>query len=249
MAGSLLELQGLTKDFGGLRAISDFDLSLADGQMLAIVGPNGCGKTTLFNLISGALIPSAGSIRLRGREIAGRPPHIIAALGIARKFQMPSIFADLSVRENILLASLAGRAPGGFYRLAKADPNARGWEKAIALAGLDKSLDYPAGTLSHGQRQRLEIAMILCAEPVLLLLDEPTAGMTMGESAEAVGLLKEMHAASKSAMIVIEHDMEVVRALGAPVMVMLRGRPLCFGTYEEVRRDARVREAYLGTEV
>ena len=242
----MLEVRGLCRDFGGLRAIADLDLDLEQGQLLAIVGPNGCGKTTLFNLISGALRPNAGSIRFKETEIAGRPPHAIVALGIARKFQVPSVFSELSVRENIRLAALAGAAPGGVHRMVGVQRDRARDEDLLSLAGLLEKAEALAGNLSHGERQRLEIVMVLAVRPSLLLLDEPTAGMTLGESRETVRLLKKIHSETGVALIVIEHDMQVVQALDAPVMVMLRGRPLLVGDYDEVRRDQRVREAYLG---
>jgi urea transport system ATP-binding protein len=243
---ALLEVQGLTRDFGGLQAVRDLDLSLEEGEVLAIVGPNGCGKTTLFNLLSGALSPSAGSIRFAGRTIAGRPPYQIAALGIGRKFQVPSVFNDLSLLDNLRVAFLGGSAPGRAAALVGKRPDDVYCRDLLEVADLRDKGALPGGDLSHGERQRLEIAMVLAGRPRLFLLDEPTAGMTMAESETTVRMLREIHASTGAAFIVIEHDMEVVRSLQAPVAVMLRGQIVLLGSYDEVSDDPQVREAYLG---
>jgi len=243
---ALLEVQGLTREFGGLEAVSGLDLSLKEGEILAIVGPNGCGKTTLFNLLTGALRPTAGSIRFAGRQIAGRPPYEIAALGIGRKFQVPSVFSDLTLLQNLQVAFLGGRASGGARALIGQRPDSADCRRLLEIAGLSQKAERLGGELSHGERQNLEIVMVLAGKPRLLLLDEPTAGMTMAESEATVRMLKEIHAAASAAFIVIEHDMQVVRSLQAPVAVMLRGQMMLLGSYEEVSGDPRVREAYLG---
>ncbi len=246
---ALLEVQGLTRDFGGLQAVHDLDLSLDEGDVLAIVGPNGCGKTTLFNLLSGALSPSAGSIRFAGQRIAGRPPYQIAALGIGRKFQVPSVFNDLSLLDNLRVAFLGGSASGRAAALVGRRPDDAHCRHLLEVADLRDKEALPGGDLSHGERQRLEITMVLAGRPRLFLLDEPTAGMTLAESETTVRMLREIHASTGAAFIVIEHDMEVVRSLQAPVAVMLRGQIVLLGSYDEVSGDPRVREAYLGQDV
>jgi len=243
---ALLEVKGLTRDFGGLEAVSGLDLSLEEGEILAIVGPNGCGKTTLFNLLTGALRPTAGSIRFAGRQIAGRPPYEIAALGIGRKFQVPSVFSDLTLLQNLQVAFLGGSASGRARALVGQRPDNAYCRRLLEVAGLSEKAGRPGGELSHGERQKLEIVMVLAGKPRLFLLDEPTAGMTMAESEATVAMLKEIHAGASAAFIVIEHDMQVVRSLQAPVAVMLRGQMILLGSYEEVSGDPRVREAYLG---
>ncbi len=232
-AAPLLEIRGLARRFGGVLAVDGLDLDLGEGELRAIIGPNGCGKTTLFNLICGELRPDAGEIRFAGRDLTALRPHAIARLGILRKFQVPSVYENLSVAENLLVARhLAGGKGGGGELLAE-----------VGLAG---RREVPAGHLSHGEKQWLEIAMVLAAGPRLLLLDEPTAGMTRTETLRTAALIRRLHAERGVAMIMIEHDMRFVAALDCPVSVMMRGRVLVTGSYAEIGRHPLVREAYLG---
>ncbi len=244
----LFEVESLTHDFGGLRAVSDLSFSLEPGEMQAIVGPNGCGKTTLFNIISGALKPTAGRVLFKGQEITGRAPQKIAALGLKRKFQVPSIFMEMSVRDNLELARLGGEKPGGPFSLVRrpSDEGGGELEDLLSLAGLQEQTNDLARNLSHGERQRLEIAMVMGGKAELMLLDEPTAGMTLGESQGIAEFLCQLNENSGPAVLVIEHDMKVVQALGAKVSVMVRGRFIATGAYETVSEDSHVREAYLG---
>ena len=246
MAG-FLEVRELAKDFGGLHAVAGLDLDLEDNELLCIIGPNGCGKTTFFNLLSGALPPSAGTIDFDGHAIAGLAPYAVSRLGIGRKFQVPGIYGALSVRENLdvplfaragrrgLRGLFAGRGPGG--RVAE----------LLHLTGLTDKADQPAGELAHGEKQWLEIAMLLAMEPRLMLLDEPTAGMTGAETEATAELLLRIHRETAIAAIVIEHDMGFVRRLGCPIAVMMSGRLLTRGSYDEISADPAVRKAYLGT--
>jgi len=244
---ALLEITDLSKDFGGVSAVEKLNLSLADDDLLAIIGPNGCGKTTLFNLITGAMRPSAGSILFNGQEIAGRTPYRIAQLGIARKFQIPGIFPQLTVREHLDVAVFADRGRHGLRGVFQPAGSHIRAEDLLELVGLDELSESPASILSHGQKQWLEIAMVLGTEPQLILLDEPTTGMTEAETAATANLVRRLHQERGVAAIVIEHDLRFVDTLDSPVAFMLRGSIVRSGSLEEIRADHIVRDAYLGS--
>ena len=233
---ALLEVVEVEKDFGGVRAAASLSLRLGDGEMLCLIGPNGCGKTTLFNLITGALKADSGALRFDGEDLRGLEPYQIARRGILRKFQVPGIYADLSVRENLTVA-MVGSGAAGEVEL----------EELLGLARLVNKAALAAGSLSHGEKQWLEIAMVLARRPRLLLLDEPTNGMTAAETAATVALIRDLHRRFGCAVLVIEHDMGFVRELGCPVALMVRGRIERQGSYEELQADPLVREVYLGT--
>jgi len=241
-----LEVRELAKDFGGLHAVAGLDLDLDAGELLCIIGPNGCGKTTFFNLLSGAFPPSAGTIRFDGTAIAGRAPFAISRLGIGRKFQVPGIYGALSVRENLDVPLFADSGRRGLRGLFASPGRGQRAAELLDLTGLAGKADRPAGELAHGEKQWLEIAMLLAAEPRLMLLDEPTAGMTVTETEATAELLLRIHRETAIAAIVIEHDMGFVRRLGCPIAVMMSGCLLTRGSYDEVAADPAVREAYLG---
>jgi len=242
----LLEVRGVTKAFGGVRALTGVDLALGPGELRCIIGPNGCGKTTLFNVITGAFPPSSGRVVFAGEDVTGLAPHHIGRLGIARKFQVPGIYPSLTVAENLEVPLVACAGHRGPFALARSRPEAGDLHGLLARFGLDDVAELPAAALAHGRKQWLEIAMLLAGEVRLMLLDEPTAGMTGPETAATADLVRAIQAESGIAVLVIEHDMSFVRRLDCPVTVMMRGAVFREGRYEEVQTDPAVREAYLG---
>ena len=241
-----LVLGGLTKAFGGVLAVAGLDLTVGPGDMLCVIGPNGCGKTTLFNLITGHLRPTEGTVRFAGRDLTRLRPHEIGRLGIGRKFQVPSVFTDLTVLENLQVARFAEAGQAGIGGLARRRPDGEEDLSLLARIGLRESAGRLAGTLSHGQKQWLEMGLVLAREPRLILLDEPTAGMTRGETTATAELIKGIHGQGGVAVILIEHDMHFVAALDCPVAVMMRGAIVAQGDYGTVLQVDAVREGYLG---
>jgi len=233
---ALLQVRGVTREFGGVRALDGVDLAVAPGEQLCIIGPNGCGKTTLFNVITAQLPPTRGEVVLGGQALTGLAPHHIARLGVARKFQVPSVFEDLTVAENLEVACFG--LPNSAQR-----PGLAALLDQIQLADRAGVL---AGRLPHGARQWLEIGMLLAQAPRLLLLDEPTAGMTGAETLATAALVRRLSKEAGTAVVVVEHDMRFVQALDARVVVMLAGRVVADGRFDEVRRLPQVRDAYLG---
>jgi ABC-type uncharacterized transport system ATPase subunit len=231
---ALLETVRLGKRFQGLVANADIDFSLAKGEIRSIIGPNGAGKTTFISMISGHLAPTTGRVRYKGHDITGLPVVRRARLGIARKFQTPSLFDNLTARENVELAILRARAPRG--RIAE----------VLDLVRLGGEDGIPAKHLSHGQRQWLEIALLLANEAELVLLDEPTAGMTAEETHATGRLIRDLARDLHLSTIVIEHDISFIRDLAAPVTVLHLGRVLVEGPFEAVAADPLVRDVYLG---
>jgi urea transport system ATP-binding protein len=243
----LLEVGGVTKQFGGLHVLRGVNLSIGAGELRCIIGPNGCGKTTLFNIITGTFPPTSGTVRFRGADITGRPPHAISRLGIARKFQVPGIYPTLAVAENVEVPLLGRHGLAGPWAMLRAD--ARAAERLDGLLTrfrLRPQAVRAAGALPHGQKQWLEIAMLIGSDAQLLLLDEPTAGMSASEASATVELVRQLQQEHGIAALVIEHDMNFVRRLACPVVVMLRGAVLFEGGYAEVQAHPEVREAYLG---
>lgn len=235
MSEILLEAHGLTRRFGGVTAVDGVDLEVAVGELHCIIGPNGAGKSTLFNMLCGTLRPTAGRIRFAGQEIVGLPVHRFARIGIARKFQVPSVFASMSVRDNLLVAVPPGVPVTDFSRRL---------DEVLERIALAPLADHQAGTLAHGQKQWLEIGMALMCAPRLLLLDEPTAGMTAEETHATAALLRSLR--GRLTTIAIEHDMRFVRDLDCHTMVMHQGRLIAAGRFVEIERDELVRDIYLG---
>ena len=245
MTEPVLRIKGLTKAFGGLVAVDRVDYELPGGDLRAIIGPNGAGKTTLFNLISGMLPADTGSIAFRGREIAGRSPHAISRMGIARTLQVKSVFNGLSVYDNIWIAAHARGGRLHPLRAAKSyRETASTVESVLEEVGIGDLRDEQAGNLSYGDIALLEMAIALAMRPNLLLLDEPVAGMSPEETQNTVAKIKEL--STQLDVILIEHDMEVVFGIADVITVMNNGAILCEGRPDEIARDPKVQEAYLG---
>ncbi len=236
----LLEVTGVTKRFRGVTALDSVGLGVETGEAVGIIGPNGAGKTTLYNVISGFAAPDAGSVRLRGEEIAGLSPHRIVAKGLARTFQIPRPFRKLTVGAHVEVVRAAGEGEGGGGGRA---PVAR---DVLALVGLGEKAGEPAGTLSQGQLKRLEVARALAARPALLLLDEPFAGLGPAELPGLTALLRRLHADGMT-LVIIEHKLRELMPLVQRVVVLDYGTVIAQGPPAEVVRDPRVITAYLGT--
>lgn len=233
----LLEVRQISRHFGGLKAIADLDLEVAEGECRGIIGPNGAGKSTLFNLIAGSLPPSSGSVLFRGREITGLPAHRVAKLGIARTFQQNRSFAGLSARENII-TSLE-------HRGADASPDVPDPDEVIELFGLDAWRWRKPGELPWGVQRRLELARAFARGPSLMLIDEPAAGMNAREVAELADTLRLIHGRGVT-ILVIDHVMDLVLPLCERITLLHHGAKLCEGTPAEIIADERAVNAYLG---
>lgn len=240
----MLALRGITKSFGGMQVLNGVMLELAPGAVKCIIGPNGCGKSTLFNILTGVLRADDGVVEFDGVRAERLSAASIAQLGMLRKFQVPGVFSDLSVIENLEAAHL-GRA-GGSVRSCLWRTPTFDFGAALREAGLYEHRATLAQELPHGLKQKLELLMLVSRKPRLLLLDEPTAGMTSQETAEVAELIKNLSSQHGVAVLVIEHDMHFVRDLACPIVVMLKGVVQSEGPYEQVRQDPHVRAAYLG---
>jgi len=244
----LLECRGLVRRFGALVAVDGIDLAVEPGEIRAVIGPNGAGKSTVFNLITSVLRPSAGQVIFAGEDVTGMPVHEVAQKGIARTFQLCHIFPALTVRENVRIAAQArdGRRwqflGGG--RLFNRSTSAA--DEAIARMRLTRMADATAAMLSHGDQRLLEIAMAIAQKPRLLMLDEPTQGLSIEETGRAVQILKDMLTEGDLSVLLVEHDMEVVFKLADYITVLHRGRVIADGSPVAVRASAEVRSAYLG---
>lgn len=243
---ALLEVSGVSVSFDGFRAINNLSFNIGPAELRAIIGPNGAGKTTFMDIVTGKTRPDAGSVTFGERSVSllSMSEAEIARAGVGRKFQRPTVFEDQTVHENLIMALKAGRSPWRVlaWREAAADR-----EKVATLAaevGLSDALPRKAGELSHGQKQWLEIGMLLAQEPRLLLVDEPAAGMTLAEREHTTKLLVEM--AKTRAVVVVEHDMEFVRRLNCKVTVLHEGAVLAEGSLDHVTKNQQVIEVYLG---
>jgi branched-chain amino acid transport system ATP-binding protein len=242
---AVLATHGLSRNFGGLAAVRDVSIALHHGELHAVIGPNGAGKTTLVNMLSGTLAPSAGRILLEGRDVAGEPVWRMARLGVGRSFQRTNIFLPLSVLENVRLAVQAIEDGLNPLQASNRRPDlSERAEASLARVHLLAMARREAGTLSHGEQRLLEIAMALAGHAKVLLLDEPLAGMGVEESQRMVELLRTL--AREHAVLLIEHDMDVVFAVAHWMTVMAEGSVLAEGTPERIRANRSVQEAYLG---
>lgn len=246
---AILVTQGLSKEFRGFRAVNQVNLSVAEGTVHALVGPNGAGKTTLFNLLTGFLKPTSGLIAVAGRDVTGQPPERIAQLGVARSFQVTSLFPQVSTREHMELA-LQSRTGLGRVFWRPDNLMRRFSVRAVELldqVGLADLAERPAGSLPYGQKRALELALALALDPRVLLLDEPTAGMGLEDVDRTTDLIARIRAGRT--VVMVEHNMSVVGSLADTVTVLQRGEVLVQGSYPQVKADPRVISAYLGANV
>ena len=242
MTGALLEIRGLEVVFDGFRAIDGVDLTVDEGEVRFLIGPNGAGKTTLIDVVTGLTRPAAGTVSFAGQSVLGLAEHRIVRLGVGRTFQTASVFEQLSVLENLDLAATFRQPLRTLLR--RRDGVLDAVSVALETVGLADKAEVPAEILSHGQKQWLEIGMLLVQEPRLLLLDEPVAGMSKEERIRTGELLHTI--AETRTVVVVEHDMEFLRRFANRVTVMHEGQVLCEGTVAEVQADTRVQEVYLG---
>jgi branched-chain amino acid transport system ATP-binding protein len=245
---ALLELNELSRRFGGLVAVDRVNMRVEQGEVRAVIGPNGAGKSTLFNLITGVLRPTQGTVRFAGESLTGLTVPRICQRGIARTFQLTALFREMTARDNVRLAAQAREHRhwqflGGGAVFRSAGQRAEAALKQLGLSGI---ADRPAGQLSHGDQRLLEVAMALAQEPRLLLLDEPTQGLSVEETAQAVETLSQLLAQSRMTVLLVEHDMEVVFRLADQITVLHRGAVIADGSPEAVRSNAGVQQAYLG---
>jgi branched-chain amino acid transport system ATP-binding protein len=245
---SLLELDDLTKRYGGIVAVDHVTMRIEAGEVRAVIGPNGAGKTSLFHLITGVVKASEGRVRFADQDVSGMPAHVRCQRGMSRTFQLTSLFPEMSARDNTKLAAQARDAKrwvplggGAVFHAA-----ARRGDEALERLGLSHVADRPAGLLSHGDQRLLEVAMALAQQPRLLLLDEPTQGLSVEETAQAVEVLSSLFSSSDLTVLLVEHDMEVVFRLAHKITVLHRGSVIADGDPDQVKADEGVQNAYLG---
>lgn len=241
----ILDLKNISLSFGGVKALTDISFDVREHEIRAIIGPNGAGKSTFFNILSGSLPPSEGQVLFRGEDVTGLAPHAYARLGIAKSFQITTVFRQLSAHENVRVAVQMRRARFDFLRprerLAGVAEHAEALLERVGLAGLGQR---PAGDLAHGQQRSLEVAMALGSDPQLLLMDEPTAGMSPEETTVMMDLITRL--AAERTVILVEHKMKLVMGICRRLVVLHHGELLADGTPDDIRGNAEVRRVYLG---
>ena len=246
---SILKVSNLTKDFSGIRAVNNVSFELASGTITAVIGPNGAGKTTLYNLISGNLAATSGSVELDGQEILGLTANQIVKAGIGRNFQITSVFPSLTVEQNVRAAviSLQGKQ-FDFWTNVKGDRDLnQAVREILNLVGIEALAERPVSLLSHGDRSLVEMALVLALKPRLILLDEPTAGMSREEAKKIVQLIKQLRRATGCTFLITEHDLEMVFNLAELIIVMHQGKIILQGDRQAIRDSPEVRRVYLGT--
>jgi len=245
----VLHVDGVHKSFAGLQALTDINLQIEEGRIHAIIGPNGAGKSTLLNVCIGRIAPDAGAVTFRGHTLTGRRPHEINQIGVARVFQTPEIFNELTLLQNVLVPAFAKREGAFKLNPFKLLPNERAVveeaEHVLDDLGLADKRDLHAASLSRGDKRRLELAMCLIQHPKLLLLDEPTAGMSRHDTNRTIETLQQIKERGMT-KVIIEHDMHVVFSLADHITVLAQGRVIAEGTPDEIRGNPKVQEAYLG---
>ena len=243
---NILETKAICHDFSGLQVLMDVNLDVKEGERHAIIGPNGAGKTTLFNVITGTYQPSEGQVFFKSKEITGLPPYKLVRLGLGRSFQITSTFTWLTAFQNIRIGILSKRSIRfNFFRfLDKMDDVTRETDAVLKRINLDGERDIPANMLSYGKSRSLEISMALATDPDLVMLDEPTSGMSVDETHNAVALIRRL--TEGKTMVIIEHDMDVVFSLADRITVLHLGGILASGTPDEIRNNQAVKDAYLG---
>ncbi len=246
----ILDVKNVGKRFGGLQALGDVNLSVAENSVHAIIGPNGAGKSTLLNCLVGKLIPDTGSVMFDGQSVLGRKPYEINQMGISRVFQTPEIFGELSVLENMMIPCFAKRdgsfTPNAFIKMMSDREIVERAEHMLEEMNMADARDDNAAAMSRGNKRRLEIGMCLAQEPRLLLLDEPTAGMARADTNNTIDLLKQIKDERDITIAIIEHDMHVVFSLAERITVLAQGTPLVEDTPDNIKGHPKVREAYLG---
>ncbi|MCL7945482.1 ABC transporter ATP-binding protein [Marinobacter sp. ATCH36] len=250
MSNPVLTIANLTKRFGGVTAVSDINLEVMPKETIAIIGPNGAGKTTFYNMVSGRMRPTEGNIVLDGKDITGLPPHKISRLGVSRSFQINNIFPEMTVQENVevVLSAYHGHSRRLFNIASRNTEIQQEAVEFLKRLGIEDLKGQRAEVISYGDKRLLEIAMVLATQPKLVLLDEPTAGMTPDETRRTTRLIKKLADSGDYTFMITEHDMDVVFNLADRILVMHRGEKLFAGSPEEVKNNPEVRTAYLGEE-